>query len=133
MKRIIIILTIILAAVGCHPYDIDEILLQRDDVSLTIKGELIFSYDPGTCQLGYNPESNTFRVYADNLGHWFILTCRSSPDTEGQSVKADLEYTSQTDTKNLRNLEFTVKKNDREGNIWLWNDDRKIGIVAKRL
>ncbi|MBR2128362.1 MAG: hypothetical protein IJ940_05800 [Bacteroidales bacterium] len=132
MKRILLIASII-ALAGCNRFDIDEILLQRDDLSLTIRGEVIFSYDPGTCQLGYNPESSTFRTYSDDLGHWFILTCRSSPDTEGQSVKADIEYTSQTDTKTIRNLEFTVKKNDRAGKIWLWNDERKIGVVVKRL
>lgn len=134
MKRHILTLLVpVLALTGCNRYDIDEILLQREDISLTIRGELIFSHDPSTGQLGYNSESSTFRVYDDDLGHWFILSCRTSPDTEGQDIKADIEYTTQTDTKTIRNLEFKVKKTDRSGNIWLWNDERKIGAVVKRL
>ena len=126
-------IALILITAGCNRYDIDEILLQRDDVSLTIRGEVIFSYDPGTCQLGYNSENGIFRAYDDDLGHWFILSCRTTPDTEGQSLMADLEYTTQNDTKKIRNLKFTLKKNDRTGKIWLWNDERKIGVVVKRL
>lgn len=133
MKRTIILLSAILAIASCRPYDIDEILLQREEVSLTIKGELIFSHDPVTCQLGYNADGNIFRVFDDNLGNWFILKCRTSPDTEGQTLKADLEYTAQTDTKKINGLSFTVKKTDRNGHIWLWNDERKIGAVVRRL
>lgn len=133
MKRIIIIFTAVLAAVGCNPYDIDEILLQRDDISLTVKGELVFSYDPADCQLGQNEESGSFRVFDDILGNWFILNCRTTPDTEGQSLKADLEYTSQTDTKKLNGLTFVVKKTDRNGYVWLWNDERKIGVIVRKI
>lgn len=133
MKRIIIIFTAVLAAVGCNPYDIDEILLQRDDISLTVKGELVFSYDPADCQLGQNEESGSFRVFDDKLGNWFILNCRTTPDTEGQSLKADLEYTSQTDTKKLNGLTFVVKKTDRNGYVWLWNDERKIGVIVRKI
>lgn len=132
MKRIIIF-TAVLAAVGCNPYDIDEILLQRDDISLTVKGELVFSYDPADCQLGQNEESGSFRVFDDKLGNWFILNCRTTPDTEGQSLKADLEYTSQTDTKKLNGLTFVVKKTDRNGYVWLWNDERKIGVIVRKI
>ncbi len=132
MKRIIIF-TAVLAAVGCNPYDIDEILLQRDDISLTVKGELVFSYDPADCQLGQNEESGSFRVFDDKLGNWFILNCRTTPDTEGQSLKADLEYTSQTDTKKLNGLTFMVKKTDRNGYVWLWNDERKIGVIVRKI
>jgi len=127
------LIALIIMATGCDRFDVDEILLHREDVSLTIRGEVIFSYDPGTCQMGYNSENNTFRAYDDDLGHWFILSGKVSPDTEGQSLMADLEYTTQNDTKKIRNLEFILKKNDRDGNLWLWNDVRKIGVVVKRL
>ena len=50
---------------GCI-YDIDEILLQREDISMTVKGAEQFVYDPVTCQLGYNEAENEFRVLDDN-------------------------------------------------------------------
>ena len=41
---------------GCNPYDVEEILISREDVSLTIKGEPIFVYNDGTCQVAYNAD-----------------------------------------------------------------------------
>lgn len=133
MKRLILIATIVITAAGCNRYDIDEILLQREDISLTIKGNEVFSYDPDTCQLGYNDESNEFRSFDDNAGHWFKIRCSASPDTEGQIIKATLDYTTTNDNKSLRDIEMTVKKISKDGRIWLWNDSRKIGAVIKRL
>ena len=92
-----------------------------------------FSYNPDTCQLGYNDESNEFRVFDDNAGHWFKIRCSASPDTEGQIIKATLNYTTKDDNKSLRDVEMTVKKISRDGRIWLWSDSRSIGVVVKRL
>lgn len=133
MKRILTLIAAAITVIGCNRYDIDEILLQREDISLTIKGELIFSYNTETCQTGYNSGNNTFRVFEDNLANWFIIRCSTSPDTEGQVLKADIEYTTGNDTKTIKGLEFEVRKTDRMGRVWLWSDERKIGAVARRL
>jgi hypothetical protein len=134
MKRFLLIAMILLfAAAGCNRYDIDELLLKKEDISLTIKGEEYFSYKSETCQLGYNPQKNEFRVFDDNAGDWFRLTCSASPDTEEQTIKADLEYTTSDDNKILKGIEFTVKKTSKDGKIWLWNDPRKIGVVVTSL
>ena len=122
-----------IVAAGCNRFDIDEILLQREDISLTVKGAEEFSYDPDTCQLGYNDESNEFRALDDNAGHWFKIRCSVSPDTEGQVIKADLDYTTTNDNKSLRGVEMTVKKVSDDGRVWLWSDSRKTGVVVKRL
>lgn len=133
MKRLILIAITVIAAAGCNRFDIDELLLQREDVSLTVKGTEEFSYNPDTCQLGYNDESNEFRVFDDNAGHWFKIRCSASPDTEGQIIKATLNYTTKDDNKSLRDIEMTVRKISDDGRVWLWSDSRKIGIVVKRL
>jgi hypothetical protein len=36
---------------SCSPYKIDEILISRDDVSLTIEGLPVFVYNEDKCQL----------------------------------------------------------------------------------
>ena len=53
MKRIFLLI-LAFAAVSCNRFDVDEILLLRNDVSLTWKGEEQFSNAPVLCQMGFN-------------------------------------------------------------------------------
>lgn len=114
-------------------YDVDEILLSRSDISLTIKGELKMAFDENTCQLGYNTERNEFRVYDEKLADYFIVRCSAKPDSEGQKLIVDLEYTTQTDVKAMKGLELSVEKTSSGGLVWLWSKERKIGIIIKNL
>lgn len=123
----------VLLAVSCNRYDIDEILLQRNDISMTMKGEVIFAFDPATCQLGHSVNADEYRAYDEKLAQWFILKCSQSPTTEGQEVAADLSWAGVNSTKSHKNLSFTVQKTDSNGLIWLWEDSQKIGIVIKDL
>ena len=118
---------------SCDRYQPEELLLPKSDISLTIKGEDQIRYDQETWQLGHNAEKNEFRAVNDKLTDWMILRCNAGPSTVGQSVTAYLEYTTSNDTKKLNALTFTVEKTSPEGLIWLWNDDKKIGVVVKDL
>lgn len=131
-RRYISIVASMIALSSCT-YDIDEVLLQRSEISLTVRGELQMSYDENTCQLGHNETRNEFRVYDDKLASWFILKCDARPTSVGQKLEADLEYTTTKDTKTVRDLTFTVERTNSEGMIWLWNQQQKIGIVVKAL
>lgn len=132
MKRIIFIALAALAISACR-YDVDEILLSRSDISLTIKGELQMSFNENTCQLGYNTGRNEFRVYDQMLLEWFIVRCSAKPTSEGQELTAELEYTTKADTRKLKGLKMEVQKISSDGLIWLWEKDKKIGIVVKSL
>ena len=116
------------SCVGPQP---EEFLLPLTDISLTVKGEIQMSYIPETDQIGYNSGRNEFRMTDDKLGRWMILQCSTTPDTVGQEINADLEYTTDNDTINLSNLRFTVEKTSPDGLVWLWNKEKKIGIVIK--
>lgn len=118
---------------ACQFYNIDEVLLSRSDISLTMKGELQMSFDQNTYQIGFNTGRNEYRVYDEKLENWFILRCSAQPTSEGQEIKATLEYTVKGDTKTLNDLEFVVERTSSEGLIWLWNRDKKIGVVVKAL
>lgn len=118
---------------SCDRFQPEELLLPKSDISLTIKGEDQIRYDHKTWQLGHNAEKNEFRAVNDKLTDWMILRCNATPSTVGQSVTAYLEYTTSNDTKKLNGLTFTVEKTSPEGLIWLWNDDKKIGVVVKDL
>jgi hypothetical protein len=112
---------------------IDEVLLVRDDISLSIREELLMSFDENKCQLGFNSACNEYRVYDENLANWFVLKCSAKPTSEGQKVTVDLEYTTEKGIKTLADLEFSVVQTSSDGLVWLWNKDRKIGTVIKNL
>lgn len=133
MKRILIFVILLTAAVSCKKYDVDEILIQRDDISMTIKGNVVFTVDPLKGQIGYNDKENEFRMYGDDIGNWLVLRCRTAIPEKGHDVKADIRYTASTTTRSYKNVRFNVKRRDSEGKIWLWSDDEKIGLVVKEL
>ena len=135
MKRIYIICIAVTMTLlsSCDRFQPEELLLPKSDISLTIKGEDQIRYDQKTWQMGHNAEKNEFRAVNDKLTDWMILRCNATPSTVGQSVTAYLEYTTSNDTKKLNALTFTVEKTSPEGLIWLWNDDKKIGVVVKDL
>ena len=110
-----------------------EVLLPRTDISLTVKGEIQMAYDQNLCQIGYNAEANEFRLISDKLTEWVIFRSDATPNTAGQKVKAYLEYKSANGTKTMEGVEFTVEKTDSDGQVWLWNNDKKIGIIIKTL
>jgi hypothetical protein len=125
-----IVLTIIsvISCVGPQP---DEVLLPRTEISLTIKGEVIMELDPATCQIAYNSDKNEFRLVKDNISDWLIFRSSATPRNVGQEVIASLEYTSESSTKTMADLTFSVEKVATDGTTWLWNKDRRIGIIIK--
>lgn len=133
MYKLIYILIAILALTGCQRFDVDQILLERNDLSLTVKGELQFSYDPLTCQVGLNVSENEYRIYDDALGNWFIVRCDERPAYEGQELHATLLWTTIDDMRKENNLEFEVHRIDSKGKIWMWNDSKDIGVVIQEL
>lgn len=127
-----IVLTIIsvISCVGPQP---DEVLLPRTEISLTIKGEVIMELDPATCQIAYNSDKNEFRLVKDNISDWLIFKSSATPRNVGQEVIASLEYTSESSTKTMAGLTFSVEKTAPDGTTWLWNKEKKIGIIIKVL
>lgn len=133
MRRIITLMLMAVCLAGCNIYDVEDILLPRTEISLTMKGDDVLIYTPYTYQLGYNAEKNEFRVFDDDMAHWFVLSCESRPSTVGQELKADLKWTSPSSTKTRNNLTFRVEKTDAGGHIWLWCESDAIGVIVKEL
>ena len=125
-----IILTLLLIT-GCVRTQPDEVLLPRTEISLTIKGEVVMEFIPTTCQIGYSSESYEFRLVDNKLRDWVIFRSDAKPTNVGQKVKAYLEYTSESSVKTLKDLEFSIEKTGDDGMVWLWNKEKKIGIIIK--
>ena len=127
-----IVLTLI-SIIGCIGPQPDEVLLPRTEISLTVKGETIMEFDPLTCQIGYSSERNEFRLASDKLANWLVFRSDATPADVGQEVKASLEYTSKKDIIKHDDLAFSVEKTAPDGTTWLWNKEKKIGIIIKVL
>ena len=131
MKRISIIFMTIMALCSCVSYNMEEVLLDRSDISLTWKGSLQICYNPEKFQIGFNDTKLEYRVYDDKLTDWFRIKFSEMPSEEGQKVKADVNWTAEKGTRRYQNLELSVKRTDGQGLYWLWNESNKIGIIIK--
>lgn len=131
-RKLIYFILAMLAVAACQD-NYEEVLLVREDISLTVKDEVMMSFNENTCQLGYSSASNEYRVYDEKLSNWYIISCSEQPTTEGQSIKANLQYTTDKDVKTFTGLTFNVVKTSSEGLIWMWNKDKRIGIIIKNL
>ena len=135
MKRIIYI-GIAVAGImssSCLGPQPEEILLPLTDIALTVKGDIQASFNPETDQIGYNSERNEFRLVDNKISDWVIFRSDAVPTDVGQKVKASLEYTSRSNIKTMTDLTFSVEKTAPDGTTWLWNKDKKIGIIIKVL
>lgn len=136
MRRLICIIVFMAVAAffcGCVKYDVDEILLERDDLSLTWKGVEQLSYDPLTWQIGCNVGRGEYRVHDDNMANYYIVRCKDRPVSEGQDIYADIEWTVWNNIKRYEGVRLTVMKMDGDGKIWLWSKVQKIGVVVKEI
>lgn len=137
IRYILYVVLGVLVLTSCNREDlreIEEVLMTKEDVSLTIRKELIFTYDSSKCQLAYNDKRNEFRVMTDDMSEYFVLTADQPLSHEGQELKADLIYTLTGSAKTDRSLGFTIQKVEgSSGLFWLWCSSRKIGVVVKRL
>lgn len=131
MKRHLIIMLAALICAGCSDFNIDEVLLNSTEVSVSLKGKVQYTFNPDKGQAAYDRESNLYRYFDDDLGSWFEIRCSTRPATEGEVIKADIDWATKTSFRTEEGMVFTVEKTDETGMIWLWNDSEDIGIIIK--
>ena len=134
MRKFIFILALVLLFTGCKKkVEMDLEMYNSNQVSLMVKGKKVFLYDDGTCQLGYNSSKRQFRAGNDDMTSYFVLTCSEAPRSQGQEIRADIQWTSGSSVKSTNGLTFKVEKYDNTGLVWLWNSTDKTGAVVKIL
>lgn len=133
MKKLILLVSLAVLA-ACFPKEtVDEVFVQSTDIQLRIDGVTLHTYQPLTWQLGSNRSRRQFRVMKDDGTASYTLTCSEWPAQLDQTLEADLEWTSGGSVKNESGLSMKVVKTDAEGTVWLWCNDKKIGVSIRTL
>lgn len=133
MRKYLLIIALVLLSAGCKKkVEMDLEMYNSDQVSLMVKGKRVFTFDEGTGQLGYNNTLRQFRAGNDDMTSYFVLTCSEAPRSQGQEIRADLQWTSGSSSKSTKGIIFKVEKYDT-GLVWLWNSTDKTGAVVKIL
>ena len=134
MRKYLFIIALVLLSTGCKKkVEMDLEMYNSNQVSLMVKGKKVFTFDEGTCQLGYNSTKRQFRAGNDDMTSYFVLTCSEAPRSQGQEIRADILWTSGSSAKPINGLTLKVEKYDNTGLVWLWNSTDKTGAVVKIL
>ncbi|MCQ2174145.1 MAG: hypothetical protein MJY61_03300 [Bacteroidales bacterium] len=110
----------------------DDAFLNLNEPELKIAGRKVLEYSPADCQLSYSPSDRKFCVTADDGTRYFTVTLDRIPGGEGESVLADLRWTSGSSLKSREKVTFTVCKTD-DDKIWLWNRGLNIEVSLRIL
>ena len=133
-KYLYIIVLLPLLCSGCkEKVDMDLDMYNSDQISLMVKGKKVFTYSEGDGQLGFNRTRKEFRAGNDDMTSYFVLPCSEAPRSQGQEIRADIQWTSGSSVKSTNGLTFKVEKYDNTGLVWLWNSTDKTGAVVKIL
>ena len=133
MRKYLLIIALVLLSAGCKKkVEMDLEMYNSDQVSLMVKGKRVFTFDEGTGQLSYNNTLRQFRAGNDDMTSYFVLTCNEAPRSQGQEIRADLQWTSGSSSKSTKGIIFKVEKYET-GLVWLWNSTDKTGAVVKIL
>ena len=132
-KYLYIIILAALALTGCkEKVEMDLNLYNSEQVSLMVKGKMVFTFSEDNGQLGFNRTLRQFRAGNDDMSECFVLTCSELPRQEGQEIRAELKRGSGS-SKSTSNIILKVEKYDDTGLVWLWNATDKTGAVVKIL
>lgn len=135
MKKILKYMAVLAAVLlmgSCMQYDVTEVLLSRNDISLTVKGNPVFVYQPDNCQVAFNTKRNEYQAMNDDGSEYYVLRAYQTLSSLGQEFSADLRYTASGKEKNEEDLTFRIERiSNSEGLVWLWCSSDNIGIVIK--
>ena len=116
---------------SCTGGKADPDFIATSDCNLRVKGEVVFKYDPLTCQTAFNRRNCEFRVHTDNMSDFFIVRLSEMPSSENQILDGTAQWTTGDDLHNKK-TSFSVLKMDGD-RIWLWSAESSIAVVVQIL
>ncbi len=123
----ILIISSSAAVQSCNPDKYMRAFSQTEDMQIQVGRDIPFRYNPLTCQMSYNHTRHEFRACTDNMSDFFIVTMESTPASEGETLQADIVWTTETDILTRKNLTLEVIRTEGE-RFWLWSDSGRIGV-----
>ncbi len=118
---------------GCVPDSsgLEQKFTGSDGAGFSVKGSVIHSFDPVTWQVVFSASPCEFTVCSDSMSDYYTLRCSRVPGDVGDVVECDAEWTTYSDIKVRKGLDFEVVRTDKaDGALWLWCSSARIGAVV---
>ena len=97
-----------------------------------VGGSIPFTYEPNTCQLSFSRDRKEFRAHTDNMSDFYAVRFTELPTIQGQTVTADLTWTTERDVLTRKNLTLEVVRIEGD-QFWLWSNSGRIGLCIRIL
>ena len=117
---------------GCSDQRMRSAFSENDEIRLMVGGSIPFTYEPNTCQLSFSRDRKEFRAHTDNMSDFYAVTFTELPATLGQTVTADLTWTTERDVLTRKNLTLEVVRIEGD-QFWLWSNSGRIGLCIRIL
>ncbi len=112
---------------GCNDTRRRNAFVENNDIRLQVGSTVHFRYDPLTCQMAFSRDRKEFRAQTDNTSDYYSVVLSDIPVQTGETVSADLTWTTETDILTRNDLSLEVLKIDGD-RIWLWSSSGRIGV-----
>ncbi len=127
---LLLLCAVLLAA--CSDQRTRNAFTENEGVRLMVGRDIPFVYDPATCQLAFSRDLREFRVHTDNMSHFVVATFIELPSFQGQTVTADLTWTTERDVLTRKKLTLEVLRIEGD-QFWLWSNTGRIGLCMRVL
>ena len=131
-RQFILLLLAALLLAGCAGDRMRDAFEDGEDVRLMVGGQVVFTYEPKTCQLAFSREQKEFRAHTDNMSDFYVVDFSDIPASVGQVLTADLVWTTEREVLTRKNLTLTVLRSEGD-QFWLWSNTGRIGLVVRVL
>ena len=125
-------LLLLLLLPGCQDERMRNAFCENEEIRLMVGGGIPFSYDPLTCQFAFSRDRKEFRAGTDNMSDFFVATFSDIPSSPGQTLTADLVWTTERDVLTRKNLTLEVLRIEGD-QFWLWSNTGRIGLCIRVL
>lgn len=117
---------------GCSDKRMRSAFSENYEIRLMVGGSIPFTYEPNTCQLSFSRDRKEFRAHTDNMSDFYAVSLSQIPSMPGETVTADLTWTTERDVLTRKNLTLEVIRIEGD-QFWLWSNSGRIGLCIRVL
>ena len=128
----LLLVTLLPLLAGCNDERLCSAFCEREHIRLQVGSSTVFAYEPNTCQLAFSRAQKEFRAHTDKMSDFFVVDFSDIPASEGQSLTADLVWTTEREVLTRKNLTLEVARLEGD-EFWLWSTAGRIGVTVRIL